>query len=42
MGNGIGLLKWKNFTHSGKAAFWLKNYIDQKFMKKFQISKERT
>lgn len=41
MGNHNGLLKWKNVTLNGQAAFWLKNTIDQHFMKTFQISKER-
>jgi NADH dehydrogenase FAD-containing subunit len=41
MGNGQGLLKWKDFVLKGKAAFRLKDFIDQRFMKKFQISNER-
>jgi NADH dehydrogenase FAD-containing subunit len=41
MGNGQGLLKWKDFVFKGITAFWLKDFIDQKFMKKFQISNER-
>jgi NADH dehydrogenase FAD-containing subunit len=41
MGNGQGLLKWKSFVFKGKAAFQLKDFIDQRFMKKFQISNER-
>lgn len=41
MGNNEGILKWKNFTYRGKGAFCLKNFIDQRFMKTFQISGER-
>jgi NADH dehydrogenase FAD-containing subunit len=41
MGSGQGLLKWKDFVLKGKAAFRLKDFIDQRFMKKFQISNER-
>lgn len=41
MGNGIGLLNWKNVVLKGKFAFRLKDFIDQRFMKKFQISNER-
>ncbi len=41
MGNGQGLLKWKNFVFKGLTVFWLKDFIDQRFMKKFQISNER-
>lgn len=36
MGDGSGILKKKWFTSSGKAAFLVKDYIDRKFMKKFQ------
>lgn len=36
MGNGKGIL-WKgNFVCKGRLAFWLKNYIDKRFVKKFQ------
>ncbi len=41
MGNNEGILKWKNFTYRGKGAFCIKNFIDQRFMKTFQISDER-
>ncbi len=41
MGNGQGLLNWKGFVFKGITAFWLKDFIDRKFMKKFQISNER-
>ncbi len=41
MGRGEGLLKWKNIMVKGRAAFALKNSIDRKFMKSFQVSGER-
>jgi NADH dehydrogenase FAD-containing subunit len=41
MGNGRGILWRKNFVWEGRLAFWLKDYIDRKFMKKFQVSGER-
>jgi NADH dehydrogenase FAD-containing subunit len=41
MGNRQGLLKWKDFIFKGTVAFWIKNFIDLKFMKNFQISNER-
>jgi NADH dehydrogenase FAD-containing subunit len=41
MGNRQGLLKWKDFIFKGTTAFYLKNFIDQKFMKNYQISNER-
>jgi NADH dehydrogenase FAD-containing subunit len=41
MGNGQGLLKWKGFVLKGITAFWLKDFIDRRFMKKFQVSNER-
>ncbi|MEW5743934.1 MAG: FAD-dependent oxidoreductase [Nitrospirota bacterium] len=41
MGNGKGIL-WRDTTVlDGRLAFILKNYIDNKFMKKFQVSGER-
>jgi NADH dehydrogenase FAD-containing subunit len=41
MGNGRGILWKKNFVWEGRLAFLLKDYIDRKFMKKFQVSGER-
>lgn len=41
MGNGRGILWRKNFVWEGRLAFLLKDYIDRKFMKKFQVSGER-
>lgn len=40
LGNGKAIY-WKNrLVFSGRAAFFLKDYIDRKFMKKFQVSGE--
>jgi len=36
LGANIGVLKKRGVVFSGKPAFWIKNYIDTKFMKKFQ------
>ncbi|MBT3312034.1 MAG: FAD-dependent oxidoreductase [Desulfobacterales bacterium] len=36
LGGNTGILKKKWMVHSGKAAFFIKDYIDRKFMKKFQ------
>jgi len=36
LGNGTGVLKKRWIEFGGKAAFTIKNYIDKKFMKKFQ------
>jgi len=41
MGNGRGILWKKNFVWEGRLAFLLKDYIDRKFMRKFQVSGER-
>ena len=41
MGNGRGILWKKNFVWDGRLAFRLKDYIDRKFMRKFQVSGER-
>jgi NADH dehydrogenase FAD-containing subunit len=40
MGNGRGILWKKNFIWEGRLAFLLKDYIDRKFMKKFQVAGE--
>jgi len=40
MGNGRGILWKKNFVYEGRLAFLLKDYIDRKFMRKFQVSGE--
>jgi NADH dehydrogenase FAD-containing subunit len=36
IGGGLGLLKKKQLVFGGKLAFMIKDYIDRKFMKKFQ------
>ena len=41
MGDGSGLLSWRSHVFAGHFAFLLKNYIDTKFMKRFQISGEQ-
>jgi NADH dehydrogenase FAD-containing subunit len=40
MGNGRGILWKKNFVWQGRLAFLLKDYIDRKFMRKFQVAGE--
>jgi hypothetical protein len=40
MGNGRGILWKKNFVYEGRLAFLLKDYIDRKFMRKFQVAGE--
>jgi len=42
MGGGIGVLQKNWFTLHGKIAFCLKDYIDRKFMKRFQNIHEHT
>ncbi len=41
MGDGRGVLWKKKFIWDGRLAFLLKDYIDRKFMRKFQVSGER-
>jgi NADH dehydrogenase FAD-containing subunit len=41
LGDGRGVLWKKNFVWEGRLAFLLKDYIDRKFMRKFQVSGER-
>ena len=36
LGGNHGILKKRGIVFSGQPAFWIKNYIDKKFMKKFQ------
>ena len=36
MGDGVGILRKKWFQFDGRLAFWIKDYIDRKFMRKFQ------
>jgi len=40
MGNGRGILWKKNSVWQGRLAFLLKDYIDRKFMRKFQVAGE--
>jgi NADH dehydrogenase FAD-containing subunit len=40
LGDGSGLLAWRSLVFSGRFAFLLKNYIDKKFMNRFQVSGE--
>ena len=41
MGNGRGIFWKKKFIWNGRLPFLLKDYIDRKFMRKFQVSGER-
>ena len=41
LGDGTGIFVRKSWVWNGKLAFKLKNYIDQRFMKTFQVSGER-
>jgi|UniRef100_A0A7V6DPJ7 NADH dehydrogenase FAD-containing subunit len=40
MGDGRGIFRKKNVVFDGRLAFFLKDYIDRRFMRKFQISGE--
>jgi NADH dehydrogenase FAD-containing subunit len=40
LGDGTGIFWRKNWVWNGRLAFILKNHIDRKFMRKFQISNE--
>jgi NADH dehydrogenase FAD-containing subunit len=40
MGDDRGILSWHSLVASGRLAFVLKNYIDKRFMKRFQLSGE--
>jgi NADH dehydrogenase FAD-containing subunit len=42
LGDGTGVFFKKGRVFDGRLAFRLKNYIDNKFMKRFQVSEERT
>jgi NADH dehydrogenase FAD-containing subunit len=41
LGDGSGIFVRDSWVWNGRLAFILKNYIDQRFMKKFQVSGER-
>ena len=36
LGGGVGVLRKRRLSINGKPAFWIKDYIDRKFMKRFQ------
>jgi NADH dehydrogenase FAD-containing subunit len=40
MGDNTGVLKKNKWVASGRMAFWLKDHIDRRFMKKYQVSGE--
>ena len=40
LGDGTGIFRRKSWVWNGRLAFMLKNHIDRKFMRKFQISNE--
>ncbi len=40
LGDDRAIFRKKQFVFAGKLAFWLKDYIDRRFMRKFQISGE--
>jgi hypothetical protein len=40
MGDGRGILWKKSFVLEGRLAFLLKDYIDRRFMRNFQVSGE--
>ena len=40
MGDGTAVVRWRSLVWGGKLGFALKNYIDRKFMKVFQVSGE--
>jgi len=42
MGDGTGVFHRRNIMFPGKPAFLIKNWIDQRFMKAFQVSGERS
>ncbi|MCF6249128.1 MAG: FAD-dependent oxidoreductase [Desulfobacula sp.] len=41
LGHGIGVLKKRGLVFDGRIAFIIKNYIDRKFMKKFQVIEKK-
>jgi hypothetical protein len=40
MGNGRGILSKSNWVWHGRLSFFLKDFIDKRFMRRFQISGE--
>jgi hypothetical protein len=41
MGNGKGIFWKKNWVWGGRWAFYLKDYIDRRFMRTYQVSGEQ-
>lgn len=41
IGGGLGVLKKKGLVFGGRPAFWVKDYIDRKFMKAFQAIEKK-
>lgn len=39
-GNGRGVLHKRGFSYAGKSAFWIKDWIDRRFMRKFKPKNE--
>lgn len=42
LGDGTGIFRKKNLVWNGRLAFYLKDYLDRKFMRRFQVSGERS
>lgn len=42
LGDGRGIFRYRGWVWDGAPAFWLKNRIDQRFMKKYQLCGERS
>jgi NADH dehydrogenase FAD-containing subunit len=42
LGNGTGIFYRGKWVMKGRLIFYLKDYIDRKFMRKFQVSSETT
>ncbi len=41
LGDGKGIFRWKNWVFDGKLAFYVKDYIDRRFIRGFQVSGEQ-
>lgn len=42
LGDGRGIFRYRRWVWDGRAAFWLKDRIDRRFMKRFQLCGERS
>jgi NADH dehydrogenase FAD-containing subunit len=42
LGNGKGIFRQNRWVLDGRLAFYMKDYIDRKFMKTFQVSGEQS